>query len=273
MAEIIHELTDLTYLDWTRSRHSSGTAGSFLKSQEISGGRKIYYKLSNYDPLKGIVGHECVNEIIADRLLTAFGIEHLEYTLIHAKIKIDGKEVITYLCSSYDFKQRDESKLALDVYYQMERLDGELPLDFCLRLGWDRYIYDMLLLDYLILNRDRHGANIEILRNARTGSVRPAPLFDHGLSLLFSCKTDAEVLAYDVMEDKPVQCFVGGISAERNLELISHDRKKTLPEYDADLKDLLFEGMDAVISTVMKDQMWQMIKSRMEYYEDFCNQR
>ena len=41
-----------------------------------------------------------------------------------------------------------------------------------------------ILTAYLILNRDRHGANIEVLRNSRKKTVRLAPLFDHGLSLL-----------------------------------------------------------------------------------------
>ena len=80
---IIHEKQDLTYLSWSKIRSSSGTAGSFLKATSELGGKKTYYKLSNYDSQKGVVGHECVNEIIADRLLTILGIEHLHYQLIH----------------------------------------------------------------------------------------------------------------------------------------------------------------------------------------------
>ena len=45
----------------------------------------------------------------------------------------------------------------------------------------------MIAVDYIILNRDRHGANIEVLRNSRAHSLRIAPLFDHGLSLMYSC--------------------------------------------------------------------------------------
>ena len=33
-------------------------------------------------------------------------------------------------------------------------------------MGWEDYVYQMLIVDYLILNRDRHGANIEVLRNS-----------------------------------------------------------------------------------------------------------
>ena len=90
--QIIHELQDMTHLSWAKTRNSSGTAGSFLKAYEDGVDGKTYFKLSNYDAWKGIVGHECVNEIIVDRLLTILGISHLPYQLIHAKILIDQKE-------------------------------------------------------------------------------------------------------------------------------------------------------------------------------------
>ena len=77
MEQIVHEIQDMTYLSWAKTRNSSGTAGSFLKAYENSPEGKIYYKLSNYDAWKGIVGHECVNEIIADHLLTLLGVDHI----------------------------------------------------------------------------------------------------------------------------------------------------------------------------------------------------
>ena len=74
---IIHDLQDLTYLRWSHIRNSSGTAGTFLKSGSILNSVKRYYKLSNFDPVEGVIGHECVNKIIVDRLLTLLGIPHL----------------------------------------------------------------------------------------------------------------------------------------------------------------------------------------------------
>ena len=97
---IINEVQDLTYLRWSHIRGSSGTAGTFLKARSEIGGMKKYYKLSNFDPERGVVGHECINEIIVDRLLTILGVEHLKYELIHADIRVDGKQFRTWLCSS-----------------------------------------------------------------------------------------------------------------------------------------------------------------------------
>ena len=260
--EIIHEKQDLTYLSWSLIRSSSGTAGSFLKATDDLQQPKIYYKLSNYDGINGIVGHECINEIIVDRLLNILEIEHLHYDLIHADIDVDGKEMETYLCASKDFKAHGEHKVALDAYYQAEKLDGETPLQFCTRNGWSDFIYKMLVVDFLILNRDRHGANIEVLRNARKKSLRLAPIFDHGLSLLFNCHTEEEINQFDVMKDRAVQCFVGSRSAQQNLMLIPKDEILALNPLQHTHKAYLLEGLDGIIPQSLQNKIWDMIWQR-----------
>ena len=271
--EIIHEKQDLTYLSWSLIRSSSGTAGSFLKATDDLQQPKIYYKLSNYDGINGIVGHECINEIIVDRLLNILEIEHLHYDLIHADIDVDGKEMETYLCASKDFKAHGEHKVALDAYYQAEKLDGETPLQFCTRNGWSDFIYKMLVVDFLILNRDRHGANIEVLRNARKKSLRLASIFDHGLSLLFNCHTEEEINQFDVMKDRAVQCFVGSRSAQQNLMLIPKDEILALNPLQHTHKAYLLEGLDGIIPQSLQNKIWDMIWQRWEYYENLCSQR
>ena len=271
--EIIHEKQDLTYLSWSLIRSSSGTAGSFLKATDDLQQPKIYYKLSNYDGINGIVGHECINEIIVDRLLNILEIEHLHYDLIHADIDVDGKEMETYLCASKDFKAHGEHKVSLDEYYQAEKLDGETPLQFCTRNGWSDFIYKMLVVDFLILNRDRHGANIEVLRNARKKSLRLAPIFDHGLSLLFNCHTEEEINQFDVMKDRAVQCFVGSRSAQQNLMLIPKDEILALNPLQHTHKAYLLEGLDGIIPQSLQNKIWDMIWQRWEYYENLCSQR
>ena len=270
---IIREKQDLTYLNWTRTRGSSGTAGSFLKAYSELNGVKTYYKLSNYDAVSGVIGHESVNEIVVDRLLTKLGIGHLHYQLIHADILADGRIMETWLCASEDFKKRGESKIALDQYYNAEKLSDETPLAFCLRQGWTEYIWEMLLVDFLILNRDRHGANIEILRNSRKKTYRPAPLFDHGLSLVCRCADEASLHAFDVMEDRRVQCFVGSQSAWENLKLIPGEaHSKIHPLKEGDRADL-FCDLDGILPQAWYDKMWEMIWKRWCAYEAFCHQK
>ena len=270
--QIIHELQDMTHLSWAKTRNSSSTAGSFLKAYEDGVDGKTYFKLSNYDAWKGIIGHECVNEIIVDRLLSILGISHLPYQLIHAKILIDQKEYETWLCASKDFKQRGESKIALDAYYQAESLPNESPMDFCIRNGWESTVYEMLVVDYLILNRDRHGANMEVLRNQRKKTIRLAPLFDHGLSLLSRCESTEAMLREDVMADKPVQCFVGSRSSWENLRLIPRDQRPPLHPLAENDRAILLEGLSEALDQQWLDRIWEMIWKRWQAYEDLCNQ-
>lgn len=266
--KIIREKQDLTYLKWSHIRSSSGTAGTFLKTSSETNGKKLYYKLSNFDPVKGVIGHECVNEIIVDRLLTVLGVEHLAYELIHADIEIDHRIYETFLCVSEDFKQRGDSKVAIDDFYRVNASVGESPYDFCTRLGFGAYIDQMLAVDYLILNRDRHGANLEILRNARAHKLRIAPLFDHGLSLLFSCTQDDEAAAFDIMADRKCRNFIGTDSCKDNLALIRNKREvfqNVLRESD---REFIFSGLTGIISETFQDRIWEMIRSRYTVYEN-----
>ena len=271
--QLILEKTDLTYLSWSIIRHSSGTAGSFLKAYSELSGKKVYYKLSNYDSVRGVIGHECVNELIVDRLLTILGVEHLRYQLIHADIRVNEKVEDVFLCASDDFKQRGEDKIALDAYYNAEHAEGETPLDFCIRMGWSRYLWEMFAVDFLILNRDRHGANIEVLRNKRKRTIRLAPLFDHGLSLLFSCRSDDAIDAFDGMEDRPIQSYLGSTSALENLKLIPADELPRFNRLQESDRAVLMEGLDNVISAKLQDAIWNMIWNRWCFYEDFCDSR
>ncbi len=266
--KIIKEPRDLSYLKWSLVRSSSGTAGSFLKSESGLDGVKTYYKLSRFDATRGITGHECVNEIIVDRLLSVLGIEHLDYKLINADIEIEGLHYNTWVCASIDFKKRGEGKIALDDFYRNNALPGESHYDFCVRSGWKKIIDQMIAVDFIILNRDRHGANIEVLRNNANRSYRIAPLFDHGLSLIYSCESEAEASAYDIMDDKRCNNFIGGYSCLDNLSLID-DRSKVfdhrLKESD---RDYIFDGLDNILPEIFRDKIWQMIYKRYRIYED-----
>lgn len=269
--KVIVEKQDLTYLKWSHARNSSGTAGTFLKSQSVISGEKIYYKLSNFDSEKGIIGYECVNEIIVDRLLTILGVEHLEYQLIHADIEIDGKFYDTWLCASKDFKERGESKSALDNYYQIYKKGNESHYEFCSYNGWKKYIDTMLVVDYLILNRDRHGANIEVLRNGRRKTIRIAPLFDHGLSFLCTCYSAGEIESFDILADKPCQNFIGSRSVFDNLGLI--EDKKSVFQYKLKQQDkeILLADLEGVLPKKHLNKIWDMLWARWCEYEKLCN--
>ncbi len=262
MQDIIFELQDMRHLSWEKTRKSSGTAGSFLKAYDDSGKKKLYYKLSNFDAVKGIAGHECVNEIIVQRLLRKYGIEHLEYKLIHATIRIKEKEYETWLCESEDYKNPGETKIALEDYYQMEMVPGEDPLEFCIRKGWAEQIYKMLIVDHIVLNRDRHGANIEVLRSPKEKSIRLAPLFDHGLSFVCRCANEEELANFDVLKDLPVQAFIGSGSTYENVRKVPKSYINSIPVLTENDREMIFSGLDRVMGKAWLDKIWEMIARR-----------
>lgn len=271
--QIITCKQDLTALSWAKARQSSGTAGTFLKSFDDLGERKTYYKLSDYDAVDGIVGHECVNEIVVDRLLSMLGVEHVGYQLIHADVMVGGKVYDTWLNASEDFKRPGESKVALDTFYELEREGSETPLEFCVRMGWAQQAWETLVVDYLILNRDRHGANLEVLRNPKARTLRLAPLFDHGLSLMFRAHDNNAVEAFDVMADLPVQSFFGSRSTWENLKLIPPAELPQLNPLRAANRKALFEGLDDATTPLWREKTWAMIWERWCAYEAFRSER
>ncbi|MCR4567808.1 MAG: hypothetical protein K5769_07135 [Pseudobutyrivibrio sp.] len=271
--QIFYDLQDLRYLDWSRIRHSSGTAGSLLKAQEKVDGKNIYYKLSQFDSGRGKFGFESVNEIIVDRLLDAMGINHLQYQLVHGLISIEDKEYETYVCRSSDYKKPGEKKSSLEAYYQTYAKPGESVLDFCIGMGWADYIYEMLVVDYLILNRDRHGANIEVLKST-DGTVRLAPIFDNGLSLLYDCKNPRALTKQNLLEDKKVMDFIGSGYTFENLILIPKDKLIKLPSNRKRILNDLFEGIaDSIYPKDYQEKTIEMISERWKLYEVFRNKK
>ena len=184
---------------------------------------------------------------------------------------MDGKIYDTWLCASHDFKNRGETKAALDNYYQINRQSNESRYEFCVNQGWKKYIDTMLAVDYLIMNRDRHGANIEVLRNGRKHTIRITPLFDHGLSFLCSCYSDEEIEKFDILEDKPCQNFIGTRSTLENLNLVTDKKNIFQKKLTLQDKDILFEDLSFVLSRAHQEKIWDMLWTRWCQYEKLCN--
>ena len=145
--------------------------------------------------------------------MNVLGIPHVVYKLIHAQIMVDGKELETWISVSENFRRENEEKMPYDLYYDLQKEENESPLEFAVRNGWGLYMYQMFCIDYLTANRDRHGSNLEVLRNDEDDSVRMAPLFDQGVSLLFSTYGDEKLIENtDVMRDFPVNNYIGARS-------------------------------------------------------------
>lgn len=274
LRDVEPELQDLTHLDWSESAVSSATGGSYLKARFGEGAAAVYYKLSAYDDANGIYGHECVNEVIAARLMDVLCVRHVPYRLVHARVLVNGEEHRTWVAESGSFRSRGESKVSLARFYGWNHLEGEGKVAFCSRFGWKQGIQKAMLVDYLIANRDRHGGNIEVLKSA-DGSLRLAPLFDNGLSLCFSTGNAAQLHAIDPLQDIVANNYVGTRSLERNLVKyvpfnlpVARLQEVHRESIVHGLAPALEHAVDGVAGQEFLDFLWSMIWERWCKYED-----
>ena len=264
------ECVDLRRLIWTKKRGSSGTPGSLLKAYEELDGNRKYYKLSSIGLNNEIVGHEAINEVVIDRFLRLIGVDHLRYELVYALIKNEDKEFNTYLCVSDDYRMKGESKIPFDLFYNRNHLDNEDIITFAKRMGFVEYMYTMFIVDFLIMNRDRHGANIEVLKD-KNNQYRLSPLFDHGLSLFFSCKSDEEITKFDILKDINVNNYFGTKSLYDNLKLISKKYRFKIKKLTEEDREFLFKDLDGVMSCLWMDRVFDLFNKRIEIYENIRN--
>ena len=247
---------DIRDLVWSKTSGSIATDGVFLKTELMIDGAMHYLKLSNYDSFRGIYGHEAVNELIASRLGRLLGFNVPEGSLRESLVKVDGREFKAYVFLAKSFKTTD-SRESFENYYVAYRLsEKESPLDFCKRLGWGECIYKMFIFDYLIINRDRHGANLEVMKN---DSVELSPLFDNGLSFACSCVDETDLEGFDLSDDRPVNNFIGTKRLKQNLGLI--DKKVRFNKLCESDIDALFNGLDGVLSEryfmIIREIIWK----------------
>ena len=236
-------MRDYRHLQWSFSSNSSG--GQYLKSEEIVDHKKIYYKLSDYG-YQGFRSHEAVLEVIASRLGRFLGLPVLKYTGEMALITLDGKEQSVFVTRSENYCKAGQTAMSLLTDYKLNHMSDESPLAYCQRIGLTNYIDAVLLFDYLIMNVDRHGRNIELLYDA-AGNMTPAPIFDNGRCLTFACGNQpANIAKWDYTEGGMGNNFVGGVYLEQNLKHIS--KPYALPRLDEKAYASIFYRLGKVLS-------------------------
>lgn len=257
-------MKDLTFLHWSYSSSSSG--GTYLKSEHASGSRKYYYKLSDFK-FGRFSGCETAIEVIVSRLGEYLGFPVLKYTGEMARISVDGKEYETYVAKSLNFVKSGYTAIPIITDYLTNRLSkNELPLDYCRRIGLQEYLDYVFMLDYLIMNDDRHGHNIEVLYN-RNNNIIPSPIFDNGRALTYKYGNNVKLMQnWDYKSEITVNNFVGSLSLDKNLKNVS--RPYELPRLTDEEYKKIFKGLGTFIS---REHM-EIIKAALDYrYEKMRN--
>ena len=152
--------------------------GNLKKRWKIIDGERILLKSGN-DPHR----FEVFNEVIASSLMDRLGIVHTKYDLLWIG---DGpccscKDFITPstdLVTAYHIQRMQKRPNNRSVYDHYVKCCSDIDIDIIPSL--DR----MIVVDYLMLNHDRHMNNFGLIRDVKTLEwLGPAPIFDTGSSL------------------------------------------------------------------------------------------
>lgn len=155
-----------------RSSPEFTTNGMLPKAWRRKEGKVLLYKggtsgLAN-------TGKEPYSEFYAAQVAEAMGIPHVTYGLSKWK----GQ-----LCSTCElFTSKDVSFVPASALINTSKISK--IIDWYNDHGWKNDLADMLVLDAIIRNTDRHLGNFGFLVDNHTNQLlRPAPVFDNGLSL------------------------------------------------------------------------------------------
>lgn len=155
-----------------RSSPEFTTNGMLPKAWRRKEGKVLLYKggtsgLAN-------TGKEPYSEFYAAQVAEAMGIPHVTYGLSKWKEQ---------LCSTCElFTSKDVSFVPASTLINTSKISK--IIDWYDDHGWKNDLADMLVLDAIIRNTDRHLGNFGFLVDNHTNQLlRPAPVFDNGLSL------------------------------------------------------------------------------------------
>lgn len=162
-------------------------------SGSYSKGNQTKFISEGYFYKEDMMGYESISEVLVSELLSyTSGVSFIDYLL--EEVHYEGK--IMYCCKSKVYTSEGESFVSLYRLLQifngvegLKRTKGRESVDYVIdfvkrtvNLDIHKYLSQMIILDAIILNEDRHLNNICFIY--RNGVYKVAPLFDNGLSLL-----------------------------------------------------------------------------------------
>lgn len=156
--------------------------GNLKKKWKIIDGKRVLIKSASAP-----YHQEAYNEVIASMIAERLGIDHVPYRILREHGEVccgcedfinSETDLVPAAAVTKAFKKRNEVS------------DYEFYIDCCERLGIKNIrmqMEKMLVLDYLIVNEDRHLNNFGLIRNAVTLEwLKAAPVYDCGNSLWFN---------------------------------------------------------------------------------------
>ena len=254
---------DYNSLDFTNATYGIGSGESLNQKSygdsdktpnNTSNGqlKKVWIKNNDENYLyKGagtIHNFEPINEVLASKICQILEVPYVEYKLdvIHSK----RQDTLVSVCKciinkneeiipAYSIltEKRDQITKTIDDYYLYLKILKEHNVPYA-----EEYVQKMFILDYIMLNEDRHLNNFGVIRDVRTLEwKRICPIFDTGRSMNTNVTT-----SYWDFELGEVKCFTKELISSRNLEelftiILNENQFNLLKSLSKDYKDMLIK--------------------------------
>lgn len=205
------------------------------------------------------------NEVIASIIMDRLNIPHVPYSVIFDE---DGQPYSicedfitgnTELVSAWRIMQANKKRSDVSVYQHY--------INCCELYGINNIVHaidQMIVVDYIIANEDRHQNNFGLVRDANTLDwLYPAPIYDSGSSLGYDKLTN-QILSGKTIECKPFKkTHEEQLNLVTSFDWINFDALKGL---DKDIKKV-FENAGEYVDEDRVNAIISSVESRIEYLQ------
>lgn len=223
--------------------------------QQSSSGKLLKWKIGNKfiktSTLVGNTGfnieflYESYAEVVAYYIAKWLGFNVVKYNL--CEVIIDNK-YRTIACESEDFTKDRYEYISIGklMYTNNLKLEYGICIDNYNSLidsltinGFKEYLDANIVLDYIVLNTDRHFGNFGLLRDIKTNTIIVPPIFDNGNSLL--CNKFINGIKYYREIDRQLHCKPFSMYFDYQIKLIEPSiSKETKNSIEIKLNKLLY---------------------------------
>ncbi|WP_295092757.1 HipA domain-containing protein [Ruminococcus sp.] len=219
------------------------------------------------------------NEVIASIVMDRLGVDHVPYRVINI-----GNEPFS-ICE--DFITKDTELVSAHRILQIRSKENHENdylhyINTCKEIGVDisAAVDDMIVVDYIIANEDRHFNNFGLLRNAETLEwIGAAPIYDSGTSLWFDRSEDqiknAEIKCKPFKKHHSEQIkLVPDFSRYdfSKLDGIENDIREVLKDQKAERVELICEAVRKRIETLQLLAVQQNAKEANSFNDEYTEE-
>lgn len=208
------------------------------------------------------------NEVIASLIMDKLGIDHVDY-----KLEFDGEKPYS-ICEDFITKETElvSAWKILQEYPKPNHLSVyQHYINCCEALGIKDIvdkINQMIVLDFIIANEDRHLNNFGLVRNADTLEwIGVAPIFDSGSALGYD-KVTPNIEKQSLIQCKPFKNrHFEQIKLVTSFKWINFE---AIEKIDEEVFSILNRADTDIIDTARKEKIVISIKNRIEYLKNLA---